>query len=61
MESTCTIRSFSVCRRMEVSLEKIPNIDFWQDTVASLLIKDKQVKGVKTAFRELNFRVKRLF
>jgi len=29
-------------------LEKTPNLDFWQDTVTSLLIEGDQVKGVKT-------------
>ncbi|MGD0709685.1 MAG: tRNA uridine-5-carboxymethylaminomethyl(34) synthesis enzyme MnmG [Bacteroidales bacterium] len=30
-------------------LESIPNLDFWQDTVVGVLVKDKTVKGVKTA------------
>jgi tRNA uridine 5-carboxymethylaminomethyl modification enzyme len=30
-------------------LEKIPNIDFWQDTVVGLSIKDRRVIGVTTA------------
>ncbi len=30
-------------------LEKTPNVDFWQDTVTSLLLKDDQVCGVKTS------------
>jgi tRNA uridine 5-carboxymethylaminomethyl modification enzyme len=30
-------------------LERTPNIDFWQDTVSGLLIKDKTVIGVKTS------------
>lgn len=29
-------------------LEETPNLDFWQDSVVSLIIEDKQVKGVKT-------------
>jgi tRNA uridine 5-carboxymethylaminomethyl modification enzyme len=29
-------------------LEKIPNLDFWQDTVVSLLTNKKEVTGVKT-------------
>ncbi len=29
-------------------LEKTPNVDFWQDTVLSLLVDGDQVKGVKT-------------
>lgn len=33
-------------RRM---LEQTPNLDFWQDTVVGLLIKDSVVSGVKTA------------
>lgn len=30
-------------------LEQTPNVDFWQDTVSSLLVKDDQVCGVKTS------------
>ena len=30
-------------------LEQTPNVDFWQDTVSSLLIKDNRVIGVKTS------------
>jgi len=30
-------------------LEKTPNIDFWQDTVSSLLVKDNIISGVKTS------------
>ncbi len=30
-------------------LENTPNVDFWQDTVRGLLIKNKRVYGVKTA------------
>ena len=29
-------------------LEKMPNLDFWQDTVVGLLVEGDQVKGVKT-------------
>lgn len=32
-----------------LALEGIPNIDFWQDMVSGLIIKDKQVVGVKTS------------
>ncbi|MFD0766443.1 tRNA uridine-5-carboxymethylaminomethyl(34) synthesis enzyme MnmG [Mucilaginibacter lutimaris] len=32
-----------------IALEKIPNVDFWQDTVTSLLIKGNSVAGVKTS------------
>jgi len=32
-----------------MQLEAIPYVDFWQDTVASLIIKNKKVTGVKTA------------
>lgn len=31
-----------------MQLEAISNLDFWQDTVASLLVKNKKVVGVKT-------------
>jgi len=31
-----------------IALEKIPNLDFWQDTVASLLIQGGRIKGVRT-------------
>lgn len=30
------------------TLEKIPNIDFWQDMVKEIIVKDKRVYGVKT-------------
>jgi tRNA uridine 5-carboxymethylaminomethyl modification enzyme len=30
-------------------LEKTPNVDFWQDSVAGLLVKDKRVYGVVTS------------
>ncbi|WP_454804646.1 tRNA uridine-5-carboxymethylaminomethyl(34) synthesis enzyme MnmG [Mucilaginibacter phyllosphaerae] len=32
-----------------IALEKTPNVDFWQDTVTSLLIKGNTVVGVKTS------------
>src|ERR1700744_551510 len=32
-----------------LTLERIPNVDFWQDTVTSLLVKGNTVKGVKTS------------
>lgn len=32
-----------------IALEKTPNVDFWQDTVTSLLIKGNTVAGVKTS------------
>ncbi|MBS4058673.1 MAG: tRNA uridine-5-carboxymethylaminomethyl(34) synthesis enzyme MnmG [Bacteroidales bacterium] len=32
-------------RRM---LEQTPNVDFWQDTVTEVVVRDKQVRGVKT-------------
>ena len=32
-----------------LALEKIQNVDFWQDTVTSLLVKNNTVKGVRTA------------
>ncbi|ACU02235.1 tRNA uridine-5-carboxymethylaminomethyl(34) synthesis enzyme MnmG [Pedobacter heparinus] len=32
-----------------LALERTPNVDFWQDMVGSLLIKDNRVIGVKTA------------
>ncbi|MDT3403646.1 tRNA uridine-5-carboxymethylaminomethyl(34) synthesis enzyme MnmG [Mucilaginibacter terrae] len=32
-----------------LSLEAIPNVDIWQDTVTSLLVKNETVKGVKTS------------
>ncbi|MBU1009494.1 MAG: tRNA uridine-5-carboxymethylaminomethyl(34) synthesis enzyme MnmG [Bacteroidetes bacterium] len=32
-------------RRM---LEQTPNVDFWQDTVTKVVVRDKQVRGVKT-------------
>ncbi len=32
-----------------LALEKTPNVDFWQDTATSLLIKDDKVCGVRTS------------
>src|SRR3984885_11086755 len=32
-----------------LALEQTPNVDFWQDTVTSLLIKNNTVSGVKTS------------
>ena len=32
-----------------LALERTPNVDFWQDMVSSLIIKDNQVIGVKTS------------
>jgi tRNA uridine 5-carboxymethylaminomethyl modification enzyme len=32
-----------------LALERTPNVDMWQDTVSSLIIKDSQVAGVKTS------------
>ncbi|WP_419241680.1 tRNA uridine-5-carboxymethylaminomethyl(34) synthesis enzyme MnmG [Cardinium endosymbiont of Nabis limbatus] len=40
-------RLFSECWRR--ALESLPNLDFWQDMVISLLIEEGRVKGVQTA------------
>ena len=32
-----------------LALERTPNVDFWQDTVSSLLITNNTIKGVKTS------------
>src|ERR1700749_4990822 len=32
-----------------LQLERIPNVDFWQDTVTSLLVKGNTIAGVKTS------------
>lgn len=32
-----------------LALESIPNVDFWQDTVTSLLVKNNTIAGVKTS------------
>ncbi|RZJ88815.1 MAG: tRNA uridine-5-carboxymethylaminomethyl(34) synthesis enzyme MnmG [Chryseobacterium sp.] len=32
-----------------LALERTPNVDFWQDMVSSLIIKDNKVTGVKTS------------
>jgi tRNA uridine 5-carboxymethylaminomethyl modification enzyme len=32
-----------------LALEKTSNVDFWQDTVTSLLVKNNTIKGVKTS------------
>jgi tRNA uridine 5-carboxymethylaminomethyl modification enzyme len=39
-------KMFADCWRM--ALESLPNLDFWQDTVVSLLVENQQVLGVKT-------------
>ncbi len=40
-------KMFADCWRM--ALESLPNLDFWQDTVVSLLVENQRVLGVKTA------------
>ncbi|WP_342265720.1 tRNA uridine-5-carboxymethylaminomethyl(34) synthesis enzyme MnmG [Cardinium endosymbiont of Philonthus spinipes] len=40
-------RLFSECWKR--ALESLPNLDFWQDMVVSLLIQDGRVRGVQTA------------
>lgn len=32
-----------------LALERTPNVDFWQDTVTSLLVKNNTIQGVRTA------------
>ncbi len=32
-----------------LALEQTPNVDFWQDMVTSLIVKDNKVAGVKTS------------
>jgi tRNA uridine 5-carboxymethylaminomethyl modification enzyme len=32
-----------------LALERTPNVDFWQDMVSSLIVKDNTVKGVRTS------------
>src|ERR1700761_3336134 len=32
-----------------LALERTPNVDFWQDTVTSLIVKNNTVKGIKTS------------
>ncbi|WP_419700411.1 tRNA uridine-5-carboxymethylaminomethyl(34) synthesis enzyme MnmG [Mucilaginibacter sp. NFX135] len=32
-----------------LALERTPNVDFWQDTVTSLLVKNNTIKGVRTS------------
>lgn len=32
-----------------LALERIPNVDFWQDTVTSLLVKGNSIRGVRTS------------
>src|ERR1700712_2329893 len=32
-----------------LSLERTPNVDFWQDTVTSLLVNNNTIKGVRTS------------
>ncbi|MGI2298409.1 tRNA uridine-5-carboxymethylaminomethyl(34) synthesis enzyme MnmG [Candidatus Cardinium hertigii] len=38
---------FSICWRR--ALESLPNLDFWQDTVVSLLVINGKVQGIQTA------------
>ncbi len=51
----CDRSTFTLEWRKE--LEAISNLDFWQDTVSSLIIEDNTVCGVKTAMG-INFRSK---
>jgi len=51
----CDRSTFTLEWRKE--LEAIPNLDFWQDTVSSLLIEDDVVCGVKTAM-DIDFKAK---
>src|SRR6202162_2133197 len=32
-----------------LALERTPNVDFWQDTVKSLIVKNNTIKGVRTS------------
>lgn len=34
--------------KWRLTLEQIPNIDFWQDTVTEVMVKDKKAIGIKT-------------
>ncbi|NIK74417.1 tRNA uridine 5-carboxymethylaminomethyl modification enzyme [Thermonema lapsum] len=44
-------------QKWRLALEKIQNLDFWQDMVVGLIIKDKRVVGVKTSMgHEINAR-----
>jgi tRNA uridine 5-carboxymethylaminomethyl modification enzyme len=36
-------------------LEKTPNLDFWQDMVVDLIVKDNQIEGVKTSMGQSVF------
>lgn len=36
-------------QKWRLALEKIANLDFWQDMVVGLIVKDKRVRGVKTS------------
>src|SRR5277367_3063069 len=35
-------------QRWRLALEKIPNIDFWQETVGGIMVRENRVFGVKT-------------
>ena len=37
-----------------LALERTPNVDFWQDTVTSLLVKNNTIKGVRTSLGHRN-------
>ena len=36
-------------QRVEIKTESIENVDFWQDMVIDIIIKNKKITGIKTA------------
>ena len=40
---------FRFAEEWRLALEKIPNVDFWQEMVTSLIVKDGKITGVKTS------------
>ena len=49
VEPTNTKRSNAVAEEWRIALEQTPNVDFWQEMVSGLVIKNKRVVGVRTS------------
>ena len=49
MEPTRSIRSNAICKDWREMLEQTPNLDFYQDMIQDIIVKDGQVKGVMTS------------
>lgn len=44
----CQSDRMMFAQQWRLTLEQISNVDFWQETVTGLIVKDNQVKGIKT-------------